>query len=132
MPRPPALSADEVAAALEQLPKWSGNETGITRSIRESSFTAAVDRLVDIAAEADEMDHHPDVDLRYRTLHLMLVTHSAGGVTELDLELARRIDALVDPDFSNPSPALQQALDTIDRQFGKARERKADPQPPDA
>ena len=39
------------------------------------------------------MDHHPDIDLRWRTLHLTLVTHSAGGVTELDLELARRIDA---------------------------------------
>ena len=40
------------------------------------------------------MDHHPDIDLRWRTLHLTLVSHSAGGVTELDLELARRIDAL--------------------------------------
>jgi 4a-hydroxytetrahydrobiopterin dehydratase len=42
------------------------------------------------------MDHHPDVDLRWRTLHLGLVSHSAGGVTELDLELARRIDGIVD------------------------------------
>ena len=47
-----------------------------------------------IADVAEEMDHHPDVDLRWRTLHLAVVTHSAGGVTDLDLELARRIDAL--------------------------------------
>jgi 4a-hydroxytetrahydrobiopterin dehydratase len=40
------------------------------------------------------MDHHPDLDLRWRTLRVAVVTHSAGGVTELDLELARRVDAL--------------------------------------
>jgi 4a-hydroxytetrahydrobiopterin dehydratase len=41
------------------------------------------------------MDHHPDIDLRWRTLHLHLVSHSAGGVTDLDLQLARRIDGLL-------------------------------------
>jgi 4a-hydroxytetrahydrobiopterin dehydratase len=132
MPRPPRLSPDAVAAALADLPKWSGDENGIARSIRESSFTAATERLVDIAAEADEMDHHPDVDLRYRTLHLMLATHSAGGVTELDLELARRIDELVDPPAGPPDPVLQKAMDQIDRQFAKARERKAGQPPSDA
>jgi 4a-hydroxytetrahydrobiopterin dehydratase len=50
---------------------------------------------VRIGFAAEKMDHHPDVDLRWRTLHLTLVSHSAGGVTELDLELARRIDALL-------------------------------------
>ena len=119
MTRPPRLSAAEVAAALAGLPSWSGDENGIARSIRATSFTAAVERLLDIAVEAEEMDHHPDVDLRYRTLHLMLVSHSAGGVTELDLELARRIDELVDPPPGPPSPAVQRALDTIDRQFRK-------------
>jgi 4a-hydroxytetrahydrobiopterin dehydratase len=44
---------------------------------------------------AEEMDHHPDIDLRWRTLHLTLVSHSAGGVSELDLRLARRIDELL-------------------------------------
>ena len=48
-----------------------------------------------IADVAEEMDHHPDIDLRWRTLNLTLVSHSAGGVTQLDLDLARRIDALV-------------------------------------
>jgi 4a-hydroxytetrahydrobiopterin dehydratase len=50
---------------------------------------------VRIGFVAEQVDHHPDVDLRWRTLHLVLVTHSAGGVTELDLDLARRIDALL-------------------------------------
>jgi 4a-hydroxytetrahydrobiopterin dehydratase len=132
MTRPPRLSAAEVAAALAGLPSWSGDENGIARSIHATSFTAAVERLLDIAVEAEEMDHHPDVDLRYRTLHLMLVSHSAGGVTELDLELARRIDELVDPPPGPPSPEAQQALDRIDQLVAEARERRAGRPPADA
>lgn len=105
MPRPPTLSADEVAAALEQLPEWSGDTDGLRRTVQLPSFRGAVAAIVAIADVAEEMDHHPDVDLRWRTLHLVLVTHSAGGVTELDLELARRIDALVDPTGEGGEPS---------------------------
>jgi 4a-hydroxytetrahydrobiopterin dehydratase len=98
MPRPPRLSPDELSAALPGLPLWSGDGDGIRRSVELPSFRDAVDAIVRIADVAEEMDHHPDVDLRWRTLHLTLVSHSAGGVTELDLELARRIDALLPSD----------------------------------
>ena len=94
MPRPPKLSTDEVAAALEQLPRWSGDADGLRRTVDLPSFRDAVAAIVAIADVAEEMDHHPDVDLRWRTLHVALVSHSAGGVTELDLQLARRIDEL--------------------------------------
>jgi 4a-hydroxytetrahydrobiopterin dehydratase len=96
VPRPPRLTPDELAAALPGLPHWSGDVDGLHRSVELASFRAAVDAIVAIADVAEEMDHHPDVDLRWRTLHLGLVSHSAGGVTELDLELARRIDGIVD------------------------------------
>jgi 4a-hydroxytetrahydrobiopterin dehydratase len=95
VPRPPRLPPDEVAAALSGLPLWSGDGEGIRRSVELPGFPDAVAALVRIAFVAEQLDHHPDVDLRWRTLHLTLVTHSAGGVTELDLELARRIDALL-------------------------------------
>ena len=95
MPRPPRLSPDAVATALEGLPLWSGDGDGIRRSVQLPSFRDAVAAIGAIADVAEEMDHHPDVDLRWRTLHLAVVTHSAGGVTDLDLELARRIDALL-------------------------------------
>jgi 4a-hydroxytetrahydrobiopterin dehydratase len=95
MPRPPRLSPDDVAAGLAELPLWSGGPEGIERTVRLAGFRAAVDAVVAIADVAEELDHHPDIDLRYRTLHLTLVSHSAGGVSELDLELARRIDALL-------------------------------------
>jgi 4a-hydroxytetrahydrobiopterin dehydratase len=94
VPRPPRLSPDELAAALSGLPLWSGDGDGIRRSVQLPGFPDAVAALVRIGFVAEQLDHHPDVDLRWRTLHLTLVTHSAGGVTELDLELARRVDEL--------------------------------------
>ena len=94
MPRPSRLSPDELTDALSGLPLWSGDGAGIRRSVELPGFPDAVAALVRIAFVAEQMDHHPDVDLRWRTLHLTLVTHSAGGVTELDLELARRVDGL--------------------------------------
>ena len=95
MPRPTRLSPDEIAAALQELPLWSGDVDGLHRSARLPSFRDAVAAIVAIADVAEEMDHHPDIDLRWRTLHLALVSHSAGGVTDLDLELARRIDTVL-------------------------------------
>jgi 4a-hydroxytetrahydrobiopterin dehydratase len=94
VPRPSRLSPDDVTAALAGLPLWSGDEQGIERSLELPSFRAAVDAVVAIADVAEELDHHPDLDLRWRTLRVAVVTHSAGGVTELDLGLARRVDAL--------------------------------------
>jgi 4a-hydroxytetrahydrobiopterin dehydratase len=95
MPRPPRLSPDEIAAALHGLPQWSGDGDGLRRTVELPSFRDAVAAIGAIADVAEEMDHHPDIDLRWRTLHLSLVSHSAGGVTELDLELAGRIDGLL-------------------------------------
>jgi 4a-hydroxytetrahydrobiopterin dehydratase len=95
VPRPPRLSPDEIADELRDLPQWSGDGEGLHRSVELPSFRDAVGAIVAIADVAEEMDHHPDIDLRWRTLHLHLVSHSAGGVTDLDLQLARRIDGLL-------------------------------------
>ncbi|MCV2489401.1 4a-hydroxytetrahydrobiopterin dehydratase [Geodermatophilus sp. YIM 151500] len=95
MPRPPRLSPDELSAALGDLPLWSGDTGGLHRTVELPSFRDAVAAIGAVADVAEELDHHPDVDLRWRTLHFALVSHSAGGVTELDLQLARRIDALL-------------------------------------
>ena len=94
MPRPPRLSPAEVTEALGDLPLWSGDGEGLRRSVELPSFPDAVAAVVRIGFVAEQLDHHPDVDLRWRTLHLTLVSHSVSGVSELDLDLARRIDAL--------------------------------------
>jgi 4a-hydroxytetrahydrobiopterin dehydratase len=95
VPRPPRLSPEDVTAALNDLPLWSGGTDGIERTIRLPSFRAAVEAIGMIADVAEEMDHHPDIDLRWTKVRVAVVTHSAGGLTELDLALARRVDALL-------------------------------------
>ena len=92
--RPRAMTEDEVAAGLTALPAWSGDTGAIQRSVQAPTFLAAVHLVTEIAAVAEEMDHHPDIDIRWRTVRLALSTHDAGGVTVLDLEQARRIDGL--------------------------------------
>ncbi len=92
--RPRAMTEDEVAAGLAALPAWSGDTGAIQRSVQAPTFLAAVHLVTEIAAVAEEMDHHPDIDIRWRTVRLALSTHDAGGVTVLDLEQARRIDGL--------------------------------------
>jgi 4a-hydroxytetrahydrobiopterin dehydratase len=89
------LTPDELSSALADLPMWSGDVDGIRRTVELPTFRDAVAAITRIADVAEELDHHPDVDLRWRTLHLTLATHSAGGVTAHDLELARRSDGLL-------------------------------------
>jgi 4a-hydroxytetrahydrobiopterin dehydratase len=101
MARPPRLSPDELSAALTELPRWSGGVAGLTRTVELPTFRDAVAAIVAIADVAEELDHHPDIDLRWRVLQLSLVSHSEGGVTALDLQLARRIDALLPGQVDN-------------------------------
>jgi 4a-hydroxytetrahydrobiopterin dehydratase len=88
------LSAEALSAALGSLPDWTGDPNGITREILAPSFLDGI-RLVDaVAVAAEEADHHPDIDIRWRTVTFRLTTHSAGGVTDKDVALARKIDEL--------------------------------------
>jgi 4a-hydroxytetrahydrobiopterin dehydratase len=89
------LTPDELVEALVDLPRWDGDVHGLRRSVELPTFRDAVSAIVAIADVAEELDHHPDVDLRWRTVHLAVVTHSAGAVTPMDLQLAKRIDALL-------------------------------------
>ena len=95
MTRASRLSPDDVAAALRDLPLWSGGEDGIERTLELPSFRAAVEAISVIADVAEQLDHHPDMDLRWTKVRVAVVTHSAGGLTDLDLDLARRVDLLV-------------------------------------
>ena len=93
-PRDP-LTPDELVEALVDLPRWTGDVHGLRRSVELPGFRDAVSAIAAIADIAEELDHHPDIDLRWRTLHLAVVTHSAGAVTPMDLRLAARIDAIM-------------------------------------
>jgi 4a-hydroxytetrahydrobiopterin dehydratase len=97
------LSPDDVAAALSSLPLWSGDADGIERTLELPGFRAAVEAISMIADVAEQLDHHPDMDLRWTKVRVAVVTHSAGGLTDLDLELARRVDLLVPGGNGRPS-----------------------------
>ncbi len=81
-------------AALGALPNWHRVGPELRAEFRAPSFPEAI-RLVDGVAEAAERAaHHPDIDIRYDLVRLVLSTHSAGGITDLDLRLAADIDTL--------------------------------------
>ena len=75
-------------------PAWDLVDGTLVKVVECPSFPAALDFVVAVGALAEEADHHPDIDIRWRTVRLALVTHDAGGITELDFALARAIDAL--------------------------------------
>ncbi|GAA4869296.1 4a-hydroxytetrahydrobiopterin dehydratase [Kitasatospora terrestris] len=86
------LTEDQITAGLADLPDWQREGDSIARTAETASFPTAI-RVVDaVAAEAERLDHHPDIDIRWRTLRFVLSTHSAGGLTPLDLQLAGFID----------------------------------------
>jgi len=90
------LTGEQIAALHADLPLWRIEEGMLVRDVQAPSFPIAIDYVVAISAAAEEMDHHPDIDIRWRRLRLALVTHSAGGrITDLDVALARRIDDIV-------------------------------------
>lgn len=89
------LQPGEVRSALETRPGWSGDATAISRTVELPSFPAAITVVDRIAEIAEELDHHPDIDIRWRRLTFHCATHSAGGVTARDLDLADRIDETV-------------------------------------
>lgn len=102
MPARDPLSAPDLEDALRDLEGWSleddadGNR--ITRDFALGDFRAAFAFLTRVAFEAEAMDHHPEIANVYDRVSLSLSTHDAGNrVTETDLELARRIDALAPP-----------------------------------
>jgi 4a-hydroxytetrahydrobiopterin dehydratase len=74
---------------------WTQEENALIRTCRRADFVEALALIVEIGRLAEAADHHPDIDLRYRTLHLRLSTHSAGHtVTEKDFALAQQINDL--------------------------------------
>ncbi|MFJ7913156.1 4a-hydroxytetrahydrobiopterin dehydratase [Kitasatospora sp. NPDC096204] len=86
------LNEDEITAALVALPQWTREGDSISRTADAPDFPAAIRVVVAVAEQAEALDHHPDIDVRWRTLRFVLSTHSAGGLTGLDFSLAARID----------------------------------------
>lgn len=85
------LTDDEVDTQLTDLPGWERRGNAIVTTIEAPDFPSAIAIVDDAADAAEQMNHHPDIDIRWRRTHWLLTTHDAGGVTQLDIELAHRI-----------------------------------------
>ena len=90
------LEDEELSIALKKCPEWELEKKAITRTIEFEEFNDAIDFVNDLAEIAKEAQHHPDINSRHTRVSLLLTSHDAGGVTQLDIELAQRIDNLVD------------------------------------
>jgi 4a-hydroxytetrahydrobiopterin dehydratase len=90
----PLLADDEVQAFVDDHPDWvlAGNE--ITRTFEFSDFSESIGFVSRVAMEAEKANHHPDIDIRWNKVTLTLSTHSEGGLTEKDTELASTADGL--------------------------------------
>ena len=87
------LSDDEVRQALADLDGWELAGGEIVRQVRFETFPDAVAFVVGVAFAAEAANHHPDLDIRYNKVRVALATHSEGGITAKDLDLARTIQA---------------------------------------
>lgn len=88
------LDDSAVEQRLAAVPGWRREGGEIRRTIKAADFPTAIRIVDEVAVEAERLNHHPDIDIRWRTLHLTLSTHDAGGLTELDFALAARIDEI--------------------------------------
>lgn len=90
MPR--KLSDLEIQRALGGLTGWSRRGDALTKTFTFATFAEGIAFVERIARLADAKQHHPDIDIRYTKVTLVLSTHDAGGITEKDLELAGAIE----------------------------------------
>jgi 4a-hydroxytetrahydrobiopterin dehydratase len=89
-----ALGDAEIEERLAALPGWEREGEAIAKSFKHDDFVGSV-RFVDALVEpAEEMNHHPDLEISWDTVTVTLSTHSEGGLTAADFELAQKIDAL--------------------------------------
>ncbi|MEK6575803.1 MAG: 4a-hydroxytetrahydrobiopterin dehydratase [Chloroflexota bacterium] len=91
----PLLSADEIASCLSELPGWEVREGLLTKTFVARSFAHGVLFISAIAQLAEAANHHPDLSLHgYKNVTVSLSTHSEGGITEKDFNLAAQIEQL--------------------------------------
>jgi len=86
------LSDIAIQRELGNLTGWSRRGDAITKTFQFRNFLTGIDFVSAIAKAAEAADHHPDIDIRYTKITCTLSTHSAGGITQMDLDMARKID----------------------------------------
>lgn len=89
------LNDDEVDAAAGKLDGWQRIDGALRRSVTFPEFLDGIEAVRWVAEHAERVDHHPDIDIRWRTVTFALITHSEGGITDRDVQLAQEIDGIL-------------------------------------
>ena len=88
------LTEDQISSQLQQLKGWTKDGSEIRKKVECADFVRAMGFVNSVALLAERINHHPDIDIRWNRVTLVLSTHSAGGLTDLDFTLAKSIDQL--------------------------------------
>lgn len=88
------LTPTQIKSELVSTTKWTKKGNAIQRLFEHKDFAAAMKFVNSVARAAEKADHHPDIDIRWNKVTMSLSTHSAGGLTQSDFDMARKIDRL--------------------------------------
>lgn len=88
------LSDESINEHLTRLPGWAVQSGAITKTYQFANFIGSMEFVNGLAEAAESVHHHPDIDIRYDKVTVALVTHDAGGITDLDLQLAATAESL--------------------------------------
>jgi len=88
------INASQIKSALAAVPQWQRQGDVVARTFQFKDFPAAMKFVDAVAVAAEQAWHHPDIDIRWNKVTLVLTTHDAGGLTQKDFELARQFDRL--------------------------------------
>lgn len=91
--RHPKLTDGEISAHMTDLPGWAVLDDSLVRTYQFPDFAEAMIFVNEAARRAEEMQHHPDIDIRYNKVTIRLSTHDAGGITSLDFGLAQELES---------------------------------------
>lgn len=86
------LNASEVDARLRSMQGWQRRDSEITKEFKFGDFKQSMSFVNRVADMAEAANHHPDISISYNQVQMTLSTHSEGGVTEKDIDLAAKID----------------------------------------
>jgi 4a-hydroxytetrahydrobiopterin dehydratase len=87
------LGNDEIEASLAELAGWERRDDAIVKTFDRGDFVGSVRFVDSLVAPAEEMGHHPDLEISWSAVTVTISTHSEGGLTAADFELAAKIDA---------------------------------------
>jgi 4a-hydroxytetrahydrobiopterin dehydratase len=88
------LDDEAIEARLEELEDWEREGDAIAKTFQLADFVGSVEFIKLVVVPAEDMNHHPDLNVSWNEVRVTITTHAAGGLTENDFELAKRIDGL--------------------------------------